>query len=219
LQDAINKALETTGVTVQLPMVQHITAPNDFVQVTPLRIELKDSPAGKTALGPVLNATRAQREQIVNEIATTACQLAGGLLVADITLDVLSGTGFMIIDIGGAFASSGQVDYQNPFGDIAPFTPPGNATVATGATTTGAAVPGASGAPASNATTKPLSNIAQVGPLATICETISPAKRPACSKGLGVPLALFGVGLTSGVAYLDWRRQRRLRAAAAEASA
>ena len=218
LQDAINKALETTGITVQLPIVQHITSPNDFVQVTPLRIELKDSPAGKTALGPGLNATRAQREQIVNQIATTACQLAGGLLVADITIDVLSGTGFMIIDIGGAFASSGQVDYQNPFSDVKPFTGPGNILPASGVvgSTTGPASAGAASPPGSTAATKPTSNIAQVGPLTTICETLSPAKRPTCSRGLGVPLALAGIGLTSGVAYLDWRHQRRLRAVAAE---
>ena len=219
LQDAINKALDTTGITVQLPIVQHITKPNDFIQVTPLRIQLKDSPAGKAVLGPGLNASRAQREQIINQIATTACQLAGGLLVADITIDVLSGTGFMIIDIGGAFASSGQVDYENPFADVAPFSGPGNVLPASGVMASGSAAKPASSAPATGSATKPTSNIAQVGPLATLCETISPAKRPGCSKGMGIPLALLGIGLTSGVAYLDWRHQRRLRAVAAEAVA
>lgn len=219
LQDAINNALTTSGITVQLPVVQHITQPNDFVQVTPLRIELSDTPAGKAVLGPALNASRAQREQIFNQIAAVACQLSGGLLVADIGVDIVSGTGFMIIDIGGASASSGQVDYQNPFGTIAPFTAVEAAPFANAGTATGSSAAGASsGATPATTATKPTS-IAQIGPLATICETISPAKRPGCSRGMGVPLALLAVGLTSGVAYLDWRHQRRLRATDAEAVA
>lgn len=216
LQDAINQALAQTGISISLPQVQRVTTPNDFIQVTPLRIALEDTPAGKATVGPVLNATRAQREQIINQVLSIACQLSGAALVADIGVDVVSGTGFTIIDIGGAFASSGETSYENPFGDAASLAGSGEDLAL--AQPGGAAPNPARDVPAQPPTaraTPAVSPIASSGPLEAICETISPAKRPACSTGMGVPLALLAILVTGGFAYLDWRHQRRLRAAEA----
>ena len=217
LQDAINQALALTGITIALPTVQHITSPTDFVQVTPLEIKLDDTPLGKAALGPGLNASREQREQLINQLLQVSCQLAGGALIADIGLDIISGTGFAIIDIGGATVSSGEIDYQNPFGQILPYSPPtGVGAFEDVAAPVAGAAPRTGAAPA--VATEHSSPIAQSGPLQSICETLSPAKRPGCSKGMGVPLALFAIALTSGVAYLDWRHQRKALALAEEES-
>ena len=217
-QDAINQALAMTGITITLPTVQHVTSPTDFVQVTPLRIELDDTPVGKTALGPALNASRVQREQLISQIYTISCQLEGAGLVADIGLDIISGTGFAIIDIGGATAASGQIDYQNPFGDAPPPIAAGVASLNELASPP-ALSPPAGAAPAVATPSRPSTPIAQTGPLESICETLSPAKRPGCSTGMGVPLALLAVLLTAGVGYLDWRHQRKVVAATAEATA
>ncbi len=216
LQDAINQALALTGISIVLPTVRHITSPTDFVQVTPLEIKLDDTPVGKAALGPALNASRVQREQLINQLLQVSCQLAGGALIADIGLDIVSGTGFAIIDIGGATVSSGEVDYQNPFGDAPPLLGvPGVGALEEVATPPVAAAPRTVTAPAAG-TTQHATPIAQSGPLQTICETLSPAKRPGCSKGMAVPLALFAIALTTGVAYLDWRHQRKALAVADE---
>ena len=69
LETTLNTALESSGVTITFPKVERFTEPADLVRVTPLRIVLKDSPVGKAALGPVLNATREQREQLFDQIA------------------------------------------------------------------------------------------------------------------------------------------------------
>ncbi|MEY2571422.1 MAG: hypothetical protein QOE63_1772 [Acidimicrobiaceae bacterium] len=214
LQAAINQALVFTGITISLPQVQHITDPNDIMAVTPLRIELDDTPLGKTVLGPVLNATRVQREQILTQLYTAACQLEGAGLVADIGLDIISGTGFTIIDIGGVSASSAAVQYENPFGDQPAFIPPADATPTGPATGAAPSVSTSHGTPAvAGAAAKAGTTISQTGPLEAICETIHPAKRPACSAGMGVPIALLAVLLTAGFAVLDWRHQHNLVAA------
>ena len=224
LQDAMNQALAATGVSVSLPHVQHITTPNDFVEVTPLRITLQDTPVGKATVGPVLNATREQREQILNQLYGTFCQAAGAGLVADIGLDIVSGTGFLIIDIGGVSVSSKDVQYENPFGAIPPFTAAVETTPNLPADTTGAGSVPASVTPVTGdshvlpgsstpAVLAPAAPIAKTGPLEKICESLSPAKRPACSAGAGVPLILIAVGLTGGFAYLDWLHQRKILAA------
>jgi hypothetical protein len=225
LQDAINQGLTETGITVALPRVVHITSPNDVVQVTPLEIRIQDSPAGKTVLGPGLNATREQREQLLTQLYSMYCQAEGAGLVADIGLDIVSGTGFAIIDIGGVSVTSKAVEYENPFGTIAPFTPPADDTVLTAsnvAPITGtAAIPAIPTSRVLPSVTTPAvetaaTPIAKTGPLEKICETLSPAKRPACSTGAGIPLILLAVGLTGGFAFLDWRHQHKLLTAAAE---
>jgi len=226
-QDAMNQALASLGMTVTLPVVQHITSPDDLVQVTPLEIKLQDTPVGKAVLGPGLNATRDQREQVLTQLYTMYCQAEGAGLVADIGLDIASGTGFAIIDIGGVSASSKAVEYDNPFGTVAPFTPPAAAPVETAPAPVPAPVfvpptpPSTRVIPPSSSLTAagPTTQIVKTGPLEKICETLSPAKRPGCSTGKGAPLVLLAVALTGGFAYLDWRHQRRLMAADAEAAA
>lgn len=205
LQDQINTLLAFSGVTVEFPRLEHLTTPNDLVRVTPLTITLKDSPAGKAAVGPVLNLTREQREQLFDSIAAAYCKAASLLLVGDISVSVISGTGFMTMEIGGVEAASGDLVSGNPFGDFTPL-PSGAETVsapASGATfANGAPVVGpAESAPAATAT--------DLGPLAAICESVHPTRHPLCSHGMGVPIGIAGVLATSGIAYLDWRRQRR----------
>jgi hypothetical protein len=219
LEAALNTALAASGITVDLPSVVHITSPNDVVQVTPLRVTLKDSPVGKAALGPVLNLTRAQREQMFNAIVGSFCQAASLLLVGDVGLNVASGTGFLTVDVGGAQAASADLVIGNPFGADEPFAGLGGSSVLPGGLTTGptaGVTPGSPGTPGSPAVAAPagvaapLAPIAEVGPLESFCESVSPADRPTCSLGGGIPLALLGIFATAGLAGIDWRHRRRL---------
>jgi hypothetical protein len=222
-QDAINLALAPSGVTVELPRVEHLTTPNELLRVTPLLITLRDSPLGKTLLGPGLNLTREQREQLFDSIAAVTCQAAGALLVGDIGLDVLSGTGFMTVALGGVEATSGDAVEGNPFGDAPPFSalppsiteapafsPSGSSSVASGVAAPAAAPAAAAAAPT-----------AALGPIDHVCVTLHLAKRPGCSNGRGWPIGVAGVALTAGMAFLDWKRQQAAAAAldAAEAVA
>ncbi len=175
------------------------------MRVTPLTITLKDSPVGKATVGPVLNLTREQREQMFDSIVAVYCKTASFLLVGDITVSVISGTGFMTAEIGGVEAASGDLINGNPFGEFTPLT--------TGRRNGDRArrrdvrerapVAGPAGGAAA------VAKATDLGPLAAICESVHPTRHPLCSHGLGVPVGIAGVLATSGIAYLDWRRQRR----------
>ncbi|MGI8631299.1 MAG: hypothetical protein ACR2NA_01960, partial [Solirubrobacterales bacterium] len=175
LQAAVNSALAETGITVEMPHVERFEEPTDLVRITPLRITLRDSPLGKTILGPGLNASREQREQLFEELSAAVCDAAGVLLVGDITVGVAAGTGFLVYDIGGAEAISGDFVATDPFG--APIVPPSGAapTPAGGAASPSfvPGQPGSPGAPASGATAPP-QPAASIGPLRELCESVHP---------------------------------------------
>ena len=59
-------------------------------------------------------------EQLFTQLASTVCDLAAALLVGDIGLDVASGTGFLVVEIGGAEATTGNLVLDSPFGKIGP---------------------------------------------------------------------------------------------------
>jgi hypothetical protein len=211
VQQAINAALAPSGVTIEMPRVEKLAAPNDLVRVTPLRITLRDSPLGKAVAGPGLNLTREQRSQLFDAIVGVYCRAAEFLLVGDITLSVASGTGFLVVDLGGVEATSGDLDLHSPFEDLPPFSPPDVAlpdTSVRGARSTPPGVPGAPVAAPVAAATPVASTRGDAGPFDTVCESVHPGGGR-CNVGLGVPVGLAGVALTCGVGYLDWWRRRR----------
>lgn len=206
LQDAINAALAESGISVEMPQMQHLTSPSDLVRVTPLRITMKDSPAGKTALGPGLNFTRAQRAQLFDAIVGVYCKLASALLVGDVTLSVLSGTGFMTVEIGGAEATTSDLVQGNPFGYETPLARVGGTPVLDGSAPATSAATASIGPPS----TAGASSSRDAGRFAEICESIHPTRKPLCSRGMGLPIGIAGLLATGGIGYFDWRRQRRL---------
>jgi hypothetical protein len=218
VEQQINQALAYTGITITFPKVERFTTPADLIRITPLRIVLQDSPAGKDVLGPVLNLTRAQREQLFDQLTATICPAAGALLVGDIGLDVASGTGFIAVEIGGAEATTGQLTLSNPFGSDG--TPPAVQALPS------VPIPGTlpsfvSGVPPVGPVAG-AQRTASVGPLKDICKSAHPRHHTPCSKGDALAVGLIGLVATAGVGALDWRHQRRRRrkqAAAAVAGA
>ena len=117
LEKVINDALAPVGITINFPKVERFTEPADLVRITPLRIVLKDSPTGKAVVSPVLDVTREQRSQMFDTLAAAICEAAGALLVADIGVSIVGGTGFIVIEVGGAEATTGELVLENPFGE------------------------------------------------------------------------------------------------------
>jgi hypothetical protein len=158
-------------------------------------------------IGPLLNATREQREQLFIELSAAICQAAGVLLVGDIGVSIASGTGFVTYAVGGAEAISGEFVVDDPFGGLA--APPPEITPAPAAPIAPAA-PVAPAAPTSpNTPTRPTAPVADVGPLEELCETVHPFAWPECSEGAMAPLGVLGLLATSVVGALDWNHQRR----------
>ena len=217
VEAAANTLLAFSGVTIEFPEVERFEAPTDLVRVTPMRIVLRDSPAGGLLLGPGLNASREQREQLFDELTAAFCDAAGALLVGDITISVISGTGFLAFEIGGAEAISGDfvqgdaIDIPAP--PAAPPPPPADAPGAPGPSDGSAIVPpstdgDAGGEQAAESLTP--SPAADVGPLERVCESIHPFDWPSCSRGAAPLAGLIGVAGTAAMFGLDLRRQRSL---------
>ena len=171
-QEAINDALVFTGIRVELPRVETITEPSDLIRVSPLRISIDDSEAGATVLGPVLNATREQREQLFAELAEAVCESKSLLLVGDVGIAVLAGTGFLTLEIGGVEASSGEFAVGDTIGLPEPVAP--SAPSAPGAPEVAAPVPGTGGLPGSPPSGAPSS---------TATDVAAPAPQAAASIG------------------------------------
>ncbi len=205
IESVVNSILAASGVTITFPKVERFTEPADLIRMTPMRIMLKDSPLGQQLLGPVLNLSRVQREQLFDEIAKSVCQLASVPLLADIGINVVAGSGFLIVEIGGAEAITGELVLESPFGSESPL-----------------AVPPAPGplpvfvpsAPVSGGTPGVVQPVVEVGPLEDHCESAHPLRQTACSKGALLAVGLAGVLGTLAVGALDWRHQRRRRARA-----
>lgn len=209
-ESVINAILSASGVTITFPKVERFTTPSDLVRVTPMRILLKDSPLGGATLGPVLNLSRAQREQFFDQVAAAVCQGAGALLVGDIGVSILAGTGFLAVDLGGAEATTGDLVLDSPFGgeDVAPVELPGVLP------TVPSLFPSAP-SPGGPGVVQPA---ASVGPLEERCESAHPLRHTACSKGALLAVGIAGVLATAAVGALDWQHQRRRRARAVVAS-
>ena len=218
LEEALNQLLVPSGITVTFPKVERFTEPTDLIRATPMRIEIRDSPAGKAALGPALELTRTQREQLFDEIVSFYCQSASLLLVGDIGVSIAAGTGFLVVDLGGVEATSGDLVLTNPFG--APIVPP-QAGVAPGGAAASPSTPGTPGVPGTSggvpATVAPgtVDEVATVpagssGPLVELCESIHPNGSPGCSTGAAWAVGLVGVLATVGVAGTEvvWQRRR-----------
>lgn len=226
-EDLINQALVPSGITISFPTIQHITSPVDLVRVTPLIVDLKDTPIGKTILGPVLNGTRDQRSQAFDQLSAAVCDLAGALFVGDVGVGIAAGTGFLAIEIGGVEAMSAAVSYADPFGPddpplavgLPPVDVPGSATgtgprsIALPGTSTVTDTPFAATIDADVGTPQEALPIVATGATERRCESVHPFRWPSCSPGAPLSLGVLGFCAAVGVAALDWRRQRRGRPA------
>lgn len=115
-QEAINAALVASGVRVELPRVVELHEPVELVRVTPLRIIMVDSPLGAAVLRPVLELTREQRAQLFDTLTAQVCRLAPVLLVGDLTVTAVAGTGYVAIDVGGVEVTSADSVLPGTFG-------------------------------------------------------------------------------------------------------
>lgn len=225
VEAAANTLLAFSGVTIDFPKVERFEEPTDLVRVTPMRIVLRDSPAGGLLLGPGLNASREQREQMFDDLSAAFCDAAGALLVGDIAVSVASGTGFLAFEIGGAEAISGEFVQGDPI-DIppppaAPSPPPADAPGAPGPSGGSAVVPPSSDGGGGEQAAESFSpaQAADVGPLERVCESVHPFDWPSCSRGAAPLAGLIGVAGTMAMFGLDLRRQRSLELPADEAVA
>jgi hypothetical protein len=206
LEAAINGTLALTGVSIRFPRVERVVEPVDLVRVTPLRIELRDPPLQGAVLGPILDLTREQRGRLFDSLVAAYCPSSTALLVGDIGLSIASGTGVLVIELGGVEATSGDFLAESPFG--APVTPAEERsdTLGVGRPSVGA------GGPDTAAPEEHLaSSSGSAGPLREVCVSVHPLNRRSCSFGAAGTVGVLGLLATVSVAGADLVQRRRHR--------
>lgn len=208
----VNKLIATSGLHLTPPTVAKNSTGG--LTITPMSLGITNSQLGGEVLNPLNTATQPVQQQLVQILLGINCKTATPLLLKDIVVGALDGTGSANMLLGGVTVSSSAIAYTNPFGNVQFGTSSGqplggSSAAAPGAVPggIGASVPGGSvGAAAGNA--PQLANQAQVS---QSCATTSPAHWPSCSNGAALAAGLLGLVAVVGVGGADFLVARRRR--------
>jgi hypothetical protein len=109
----LNQALAPTGIALVAPTVER---EKGVARVGPLSVRMADSPLGRQALGPLQGNLQPIREPLVEGLLGIDCRFGGAITVADVALGILTGSGGVSFDLGGALATSEGTRFDNPLG-------------------------------------------------------------------------------------------------------
>jgi hypothetical protein len=211
--DPINAALAPTGLAISLPVIEKNGGESG---VTPMSIDIKNSPAGRQFIAPILEALRPAREPVADAFIDLAKQLVEanpdipdatvGLLLADLTLGILSGSSQLHIELGGVSAFTEGEAFESPFGKGINFNPPKVGAVETVFT------PGKPGTPAVPGTAVGSEEGTLVASPASPIRTI-----PGDKGGAAVAVGLIGLSVAIALATRDYWKMRQIKREAASA--
>jgi hypothetical protein len=222
--EAVNKALEPTGLVVAIPTVSH---DNGHLAMTPLSIGIEHSALGKMVLVPILNLVHTVFDPVATTINKAFCTFGSLYGAVNLMIAALDGVGQFDLSLGGTTATTNDTTYANPFGngDQGTGDNNGSGTVLppSGDNSTppidsggGGPLPTASGVPS------PVPSPQVAGGTRTVassCSTTSPAGRPSCGRGAGLAVGLIALVALGGIAGADYfvvRRRSRLARMAIE---
>lgn len=204
---SLNGVLATLGLVIEPPdLVQH---DDGTLEVTPLVVNVGGNDQANVLVGPLLDALQPLRDELYAFIHSSGgCpldpgQLDGLLLVADVLLAGVTGSGGFRVEVGGARTLHDTQVFDSSLGDIPPLVPfpgvPGiPSSVIGGESATG-------GGPRIEA------QPGDAGRASTRCATTHPSGSPGCSKGsavlAGTLSLIVGVVLLGAETYRSRRRE------------
>ena len=212
--EPINTALAPIGLSVSLPVVENRSGQ---ATVSPLSIDIKNSPAGRQFIAPILEALRPVREPVADAFIDLAKSLVEAnpdipdasvaILLTDLTLGILSGSSQLHMEFGGVSAFTEGQTFENPFAnggiDFTPPKPAGPQTVFE------PGKPGRPGTPGSSPSDEGTLVAAPVPGTRTV---------PGDRGGVAVAVGLIGLAVAIALAGADWwRMHRHKRALSVEA--
>ncbi len=203
----INAALAPTGFALKLPVKEERGGQSS---VSPLAFEIVDSSLGRQYLAPIVEAIRPVREPVVDAFIDLAKSLVEaneeipdatvGVLAADLTVGIASGSSQLHIELGGVNAFTEGAVFENPFG-LGEFKPPSLPdTVFT---------PGAAGTPGTSGTPAEEGELVAALPSGPDNKTV-----PGGRGGIAIAVGLAGLAVAAALAVADYRRMRASRLAA-----
>jgi hypothetical protein len=217
----INAAVKPTGFAVSAPEVQKRSGQ---ATVTPMSIDIVNSPAGRQYLAPVLGDPNVQggREQIADVFIDLAKALVEAneeipdatvaVLAADLTIGIFSGSSQLHLEFGGVSSFTEGETFENPFTGGFSLKPP----VVGGNNARTVFTPGRPGTPGTPGTAVGDGDDTGSDTLAT-APTGGTRTVPGKKGGAAVAVGLIGIAVALGLATADWFKMRSSRRALAEA--
>lgn len=198
----INTVLAPSGLAISLPEVTERAGQSS---VSPLSLDIENSPAGRQFIAPILGETQEERKPVTDAFIDIAKQLkeegapdaSVGVLIADLTVGILSGSSQLHLEFGGVDAFTEGETFESPFGAI-DFNPPEIGVGDPGRTIFN---PGTAGRPAIPGIPVEEGTLVAAAPPGT--RTI-----PGNKGGVAVAVGLIGIAVALGLAVADWYRMR-----------
>jgi hypothetical protein len=91
-----------------------VVVEGERVTVTPMRFAAEDLPFGAQVIAPFLGGLQPLREALTTQLLEEDCRNESSLLVLDIVLGVLSGSGSLELEAGGVEAFTADTDFSSP---------------------------------------------------------------------------------------------------------
>lgn len=107
----IEQLLAPLGVRFSLP---EVVVEGERVTVTPMRFAVEDIPFGAQVIAPFLGGLQPLREALTKQLLEEDCRNESSLLVLDIVLGVLSGSGSLELEAGGVEVFTAATDFSSP---------------------------------------------------------------------------------------------------------
>lgn len=107
----LEELLRPFGVQLDLPIVEQSDGRS---RITPMSFRIENMPIGAEVIAPLLGQVRPFREQMERELLAEDCKNESALLLMDVLLGVLAGSGSVEIHAGGASASTAATDFSSP---------------------------------------------------------------------------------------------------------
>lgn len=107
----LEELLRPFGVQFDLPTVEQSDGRS---RVTPMSFRIENMPLGAEVVAPLLGQVRPFREQLERELLAEDCKNESSLLLLDVLLGVLAGSGSVEVHAGGASAFTAATDFSAP---------------------------------------------------------------------------------------------------------
>jgi hypothetical protein len=208
IAEPINTALAPIGLSISMPVVENRAGQ---ASVSPLSVDIENSPAGRQFIAPILDALRPVREPIADAFIDLAKSLVEAnedipdasvaILLADLSLGILSGSSQLHLEFGGVTAFTEGQTFESPFGRGIDFSPPKVAPPQT------VFEPGRVGTPGTPGTSPSDEGTLVAAPV--------PGTRtvPGDRGGVAVAVGLIGLAVAIALATADWWRMHRSKQA------
>lgn len=110
-EQGLEDLLGPFGVQLNLPRVE---SADGRVKVTPMEFLVKDMPWGGQVIAPFLGQAQPLKEALTKQLLDEDCKNASSLILIDVILGILAGSGSLEIMAGGVEASTAATDFSSP---------------------------------------------------------------------------------------------------------